>query len=169
MRSIALVLTSVLWLASAADARGVERSPYRHVRSTQEQVENLLDEGTRRSPTFAALRETLESADVIVYVQAVGDLPESLNGRLSFLHAANAKRYLRVDVRRALSRTEMLSTIGHELQHAVEIAGATEVRDDASMAGFYRRVGVSGTTRAGFDTRAAREIGLRVRSELRGV
>jgi hypothetical protein len=168
MRPIAFLLTSVLLLAPGS-ARAVERSPYRHVRSTQEHVEILLDDGTRRSPTFAALRETLESADIIVYVQTVGNLPDSLDGRLAFLHAANGKRYLRIEVRRMLGRAQMLSTIGHELQHAVEIAGATEVRDSASMAGFYRRVGVGGATRAGFDTRAARETGRRVRSELSGV
>jgi hypothetical protein len=165
----AVILTFVLSSLAAPPALAEERSPYRHVRSTQERIQELLDEGSRRSPTFAALRETLESSDVIVYVQAVGSLSAALNGRLAFLRAGNGKRYLRIEVRQELQREQMLSTIGHELQHAVEIAGATEVRDTDSMTGFYRRVGVAGPTPSAFDTLAAREMGRRVRGELRGL
>ena len=151
----------------AAAGRG-DRSPMRHVRSTQPRTEHLLDLGARRSVTFAALRATLEATDVIVYVQMVGDLRPTLDGRLIFLGSSGGHRYLRIDVRNTLPTHDLLSAIAHELQHAVEVAGSVEVRDAKSMAGFYERIGVSRGTRTSFDTQAARETGARVKSELLG-
>ncbi|MGH9313969.1 MAG: hypothetical protein ACRD1S_12335, partial [Vicinamibacterales bacterium] len=130
--------------------------------------EQLLDLGARRSPTFARLRAALEAGDVIVYVQTVSHLSPTLDGRLVFLTTANQKRYLRIDVRGSLPLNDLLATIGHELQHAVEIAGAVDVRDARSMGSFYQRIGVSRRAQTSFDTDAAREAGSRVRSELLG-
>jgi hypothetical protein len=145
-----------------------DRSPFRHVRSTQPRTEQLLDLGARRSPTFARLRATLEATDVIVYVQTVSNLTRRLDGRLVFLSTAGRKRYLRIDIRGSLPLNDRLSAIAHELQHAVEIAGSVDVLDEASLGRFYRRIGVSREARTGFDTHAAREAGARVRSELLG-
>jgi hypothetical protein len=60
--------------------------------------------------------------------------------------------------------------LGHELQHAVEIADAREVTDNDTVAKLYRRIGhelepCQGRRR--FDTAAAREIGDRVLLELK--
>lgn len=145
-----------------------DRSASRHVRSTQPRTEQLLDLGARRSATFAALRATLETTDVIVYVQTIADLRPALDGRLIFLGSSGRHRYLRIDVRNSLTTTDLLSAIAHELQHAVEIAGSVEVRDAKSMGNFYERIGVSRGARTSFDTHAARETGARVKSELLG-
>jgi hypothetical protein len=62
-----------------------------------------------------------------------------------------------------------IATLGHELQHAVEIAEAPEVVDARSLARFYARVGserTSGACRL-FDTQAAVDIGWQVSRELR--
>jgi hypothetical protein len=154
--------------AALAGADRLDRSVGRHVRSTQPRTEQLLDFGARRSATFAALRATLEASDVIVYVQTVGDLRPSLNGRLIFLATSERYRYLRIDVRNSLPTTDLLAAIAHELQHAVEVAGSIDVRDAKSMGSFYERIGVSRGTRTSFDTHAARETGARVKSELLG-
>jgi hypothetical protein len=154
--------------AAAPPAVGGDRSTSRHVRSTQPRTEQLLDLGARRSPTFAALRARLEATDVIVYVQTVGDLRPGLEGRLKFMASSGRHRYLRVDVRNSLPLNDLLSAIAHELQHALEVAEAAEVRDARSMGTFYERVGVSRGARMTFDTHAARETGARVRSELLG-
>lgn len=151
---------------AAADRGG--RSASRHVRSTQPRTEELLDLGARRSRTFAALRASLETTDVIVYVQAVGDLRVNLDGRLRFLSSTGRHRYLRIDVRNSLPTNDLLSVIAHELQHALEVAESAEVRDEKSMGSFYERIGVSRGARRSFDTHAARETGARVKSELLG-
>jgi hypothetical protein len=143
-------------------------SPLRHVRSTQPRIESLLQLGVRRSATFARLRDTLESTDLIVYVQAVPDMRHGLNGRLTFINSTPTKRYLRIDVRCTLTQHDLLATIAHELQHAVEIAGAANVRDTHSMIDFYRRIGLSRRALTGFETSAARKTESRVKTELLG-
>ena len=153
--------------APLAAGRG-DRSPSRHVRSTQPHTEQLLDIGASRSPTFASLRATLEATDVIVYVQTVVHMKPSLDGQLRFLSSSGKYRFLRIDVRASLPTNDLLSAIAHELQHAVEIAGSVDVRDPRSMSTFYERIGVSRGARTSFDTDAARETGARVKSELLG-
>lgn len=166
-----VTVTAIAPLMEAAPlppAAGGDRSSSRHVRSTQPRTEQLLEIGSRRSPTFADLRATLEASDVIVYVQTVPDLRPTLDGRLAFLANTGRHRYLRIDVRNSLTLNDLLSAIAHELQHAVEIAGAVDVRDASSMGRFFERIGVSRGTRTSFDTRAARETGARVKAELLG-
>jgi hypothetical protein len=166
--TITTIATPPLGSAPLPAVADRHRSPERHVRSTQPRTEQLLELGSRRSPTFADLRATLEASDVIVYVQTVPDLRPTLDGRLVFLTSTGRHRYLRIDVRNSLTLNDLLSAIAHELQHAVEIAGAVDVRDASSMGSFFERIGVSRSARTRFDTRAAREAGARVKAELLG-
>lgn len=162
------VATPPMGAAPLAPGGCTDRSPSRHVRSTQPRTEQLLDIGASRSPTFASLRATLEATDVIVYVQTVAHMKPTLDGRLIFLSSTGKYRYLRIDVRASLPPNDLLSAIAHELQHAVEIAGSVDVRDARSMGSFYERIGVDRGARTSFDTDAARETGARVKSELLG-
>jgi hypothetical protein len=141
-------------------------SLFRNVRSTQERTVRMLADGAQRSPTIARLRATLEQSDVIVYVETSRNLAPSIDGRLTLLNAGHGRRYLRIDIRQSLTPREMLAIIGHELQHAVEVAQATDVRDDRSLIALYRRIGVSRDARSHFETHAARAAGSRVRAEL---
>jgi hypothetical protein len=59
----------------------------------------------------------------------------------------------------------MVVTLGHELQHALEVAGASQVVSQATFAAFYARIGQA--HRPGrCETRAARQVALRIRAEL---
>ena len=143
-------------------------SPFRNVRSTQERTLRMLEAGAERSPTIARLRAALEQSDLIVYVQTVRDLKPSIDGRLMLLNAGHGRRYVRIDIRQALGPKEMLAIVGHELQHAVEIAGERDVRDDQSLIELYRRIGVSRDARSHFETLAARAAAAQVRAEIGG-
>jgi hypothetical protein len=59
-----------------------------------------------------------------------------------------------------------MGSIGHELQHAVEVLSTPDVTDTATMYRFYEREGrrVFG----GFETEAAIRAGQNVRAELLG-
>jgi hypothetical protein len=161
-----LALLVVLAASLIAGAAKPDRSPFRHVRATDERVERVLDAGTNRSPTFARLRAALERSDVIVYIQPSPNLPHGVDGRLGFLNAAGSNRYLRIELRNTLGLNQMVVILGHELQHAVEIAGADGVRDESSMIGLYRRIGLSSVAQSHFETNAARAAGWQVRAEL---
>jgi hypothetical protein len=60
----------------------------------------------------------------------------------------------------------MVMMLAHELQHAVEIAKAPEVRNVDAFKRYYARVGIRARFNTGWDTNAAREAALAVRREL---
>ena len=71
-----------------------------------------------------------------------------------------------MQIRADLSRREAIALIGHELQHALEIADATEVRDTTSLVRLYERIGHMSIGEHAYDTEAARDTGRVVRREL---
>ena len=135
------------------------------VRGASPQMSKVIQEGVRRSPTFAGLVAALNRSDVIVYVQAQNGLPAGINGHLSVTPGSKRQRYLRIQVLSSLDTMAMIAVVGHELQHAVEVAAHTEVRDEKSLASLYAQIGIEGE-RGRYDTTAAQATGIRVRKEL---
>ena len=125
----------------------------------------LLKAGNTRSTTFRLLTEAIERSDLIVWVSA-GHLQPA--GQVQFLAATPYSRCVRVAVRLPGLENALVSTLAHELQHAVEIADASEVRDTRSLLRFYERIGWGG--RAGataeVETANAQRTGLKVLNEL---
>ena len=144
-------------------------APDRRVRSADRRIVGLLATGMERSPTFAHLVRALNATDVIVYIEPTRLLPRTLAGRLLLLPRAGEHRYLRIQVRTDLPRSELIALIGHELRHALEVAADPTVRDDRAMLALYQRIGraTPGTLHA-FDTEEAQVAGRRVRFELVG-
>ena len=135
------------------------------VRGASPQMVKLIQDGVRRSPTFAGLVAALNRSDVIVYVQAQNSLPPGINGHLSVTPGNKRHRYLRIQVLSSLDTIEKIAVVGHELQHAVEVAAHSEVRDEKSLASLYAQIGIEGQ-RGRYDTTAAQATGVRVRKEL---
>ena len=93
-------------------------------------------------------------------------LPKDTMGRLTMMPLAGDFRYLRVQIRADLSRREAIALIGHELQHALEIADAAEVRDSTGLIRLYERIGHASSGDHAYDTEAAQDTGRIVRREL---
>ena len=144
-------------------------SPERRVRAPQMRVQSLLEEGLRRSPTFAALLNALARTDVIVYVESSMTLPKDTQGRLTMVPLSGPQRYLRIQIRSDLTRFEGIALIAHEMRHALEIGEAADVRDPRSLIRLYERIGHSSGGEHAFDTDAAQDTGRQVRRELSGV
>jgi hypothetical protein len=72
--------------------------------------------------------------------------------------------WLKVDLRTA--DAELISRMGHELRHALEVIEEPTVRDNGSMFFLYKRIGMhmAGST---IETRAAMTAGRKIRHELR--
>ena len=135
-----------------------------HVRSLEKDADRLMAKGLAKSPTFRRLVLRLEQSDVIVYVRLAWDLPLHIGGRLHFLAVHGESRYLVVDLNRALARSALVALLGHELQHAVEVAEAPDVTSPADLRVLYRRVGIqTGPDR--YDSIAARRAGYDVLRE----
>jgi hypothetical protein len=166
----ALLFTAPTDSPPSPDAPGhaLLTSPARRVRATDARVKQYLLEGFERSATFARLLTTLSASDVIVYIERVMTLPHETMGRLTMVPMASGPRYLRIQIRSDLSVTEAIALIGHEMQHALEVAAAPLVRDSSALIALYQRIGHSSGGEHVYDTDAAQEAGRRVRRELIG-
>jgi hypothetical protein len=159
-----LLLTSSLAFAPLTESAALD-SPYRHVRTQDRSVRHLLERGFRHSPTFGALMARLEHSDVIVYVEEVARLPGALEGRMMMLPTAHGHRYVRIQISLRGTPDESVAVLGHELQHAIEVAQEEAVNDQAKLIALYNRIGRRGGPHV-FDTFAAQEIGRVIRREL---
>ena len=137
-----------------------------HVRSTDPRVHEWLRIGAAESQTFRTLLNTLADSDVIVHVQPVDRLMTA--GQTYFVTATRTVRYVRIEVSFRGSVNDTVALIGHELQHAVEIAQEPRIRDRQALSLFYK--GMPGNSMSGteYDSAAARVIEDRVRREMWG-
>lgn len=166
------ILAALLLLPLAAPpvAAGKDLADPPRVRLLDPRLRSLFEQGKDRSPTFQALVRRLEQSNVVVYIETDPFSDTSFAGRLSFLSAVGGTRYLLIRVAPLPSLIQQLAMIGHELQHAVEVADNPEVVDQDSLWREYMRIGyVSGMVDSGlaFDTHAAIDAGARVAEELR--
>lgn len=164
MRTAIAVVLYALSVAQVDAAPRVMNTSAR-VRSLEEPGRRLLAEGMAKSPTVRALVHRLEQSDVIVYVEVRPDLPAGIGGTTAFAAATPTDRLLRIRLNRFHNQATLISLLGHELRHAVEVAEAPAVRSPESFQTHYRDLGVTlGGGR--LDSRAAQQAGRDVRAEL---
>ncbi|HEY2151120.1 MAG TPA: hypothetical protein VGH34_09940 [Vicinamibacterales bacterium] len=164
-----LLFTFAGGLASAAPAVAQEEwLPPPHVRPAPE-MRALFDEATGRSPTVRGLVNWLEILDVTVYVRTQDVMPRGLLGRAALLSVNGSHRYIVIDVASQRTAIETISTLGHELFHAIEIAREPSIVDPRTLGEFFERAGREtgdADGRRTFETQAAAATGTRVRREL---
>jgi hypothetical protein len=161
-----LLLTTSLALSPADDASAALDSPYRHVRSQDRSVQHLLKRGFTHSVTFRNLMARLEQSDLIIYIEQVPRLPGGLEGRMMIMPSAHGQRYVRIQIALRGAPDDSVAVLGHELQHALEVAQEAWVYDQATLAALYRQIGVYGGGHQVYDTVAAQEVGRIIRREL---
>ena len=95
-------------------------------------------------------------------------LKSSLSGALTWMTRAGGFRYVRATISTDLDVDQMIATVAHELQHAVEVIEDESVIDEAILVALYKRIGqrscAAGPSRLGNRRRAATRA--RVRREL---
>jgi len=164
------ILAASLTAAVSTTAAALEGLPA-VVRSSDPVLNELLAEGYSRSPSFRRLVDGLAETQTLVYVEAgvcaFGHLRACL---LPFVATTDQVRYLRIVVTQPLNlgdRNRLISLIGHELQHALEVAVRPDVVDVTGLLEFARRNGFPLKGRPGSETSAARAAGDAVLDELR--
>jgi hypothetical protein len=163
----ALFLVAPSSVAAALDPVPNPASRSVRVRAADSRSKVLLRVGLQRSETLRALVRQLETRDVIVYIEMQPLLRKRLAGMLTWIASTVEHRYVRISLNPELSTDAAIATLGHELQHALEIANASEVVSDSTMEKFYRAHGeVTRAQTNGWDTEAARVRGDEVRREL---
>jgi hypothetical protein len=136
-----------------------------HVRAVDPVIGPLIAQGIEQSATFRELVAAINASDSYVYVNE-GSCSGSVRACLVAVTANDSARFVwvKVDARRA--DAELISRIGHELRHAIEVIEQPAVRDNDSMFFLYKRIGthVAGST---VETNAAMIADHRIREELR--
>jgi hypothetical protein len=134
-----------------------------HVRGVTPRAVLLLAQGAARSATFRELVEALEASDVIVWVETD---PLGRPSQLRFVGAAPSVRFLRITIDNLLVPDDLLLPwLGHELQHAVELARAPEAASPAGVREYYRRHGLKALD-GSFCTEAVQRVSVVVENEL---
>lgn len=166
-RSIVIwIITLAVTLVAASKARG--QMP--RVRVADPRLARLLAMGYRGSPTLRQIVDRIERSDVIVYIVAQPFEWRRTAGTMQFVTSAGGARYLRITLATQLPASATIGLLGHELQHALEVALEPWVVDGATLETLYRRIGHAYTVGAvpvSYDTERAQEAGRRVLVETR--
>jgi hypothetical protein len=182
MRSLTIRVAGVILIALAcgvspvhagaplsdSEVRAIITSQYRHVRAVDARMGGAIAGGLRRSTTFAQLVLALDRSDVIVYIETARGMPSALAGRMLIAPGPAGQRYLRIQIAAAPRGNELIALVGHELQHALEVAESPGVRDEASLIALYEAIGHGTQGPHRYDTMAAQNAGRKVRLELIG-
>jgi hypothetical protein len=140
-----------------------------HVRATDPRAQEWISAGRSASRTFRTLLNRLSQSDLIVYVEIVDRIIGGAAGHMYFVTATGSARYVRIEVVASGDFGGMVALVGHELQHAVEVADAPRVRDKSTLAMLYLGMSENGLGRTSYDSIAARVTEERVKRELAGV
>lgn len=136
-----------------------------HVRTESADMRQLIEETASRSPTVRELLARLAATDTIVYVEYTPS-PLVPTARTKLVTTASGARFLRIGININAAWADRGPWLGHELQHALEIAERRDIRDENGVRALYRRIGRSHGLDQ-FETDGARNVEWTVRTELR--
>jgi hypothetical protein len=159
----------VLTIAGRAVTMQIDRPPGNresHLRPASDFEAAVINEGRCRSATFRALVQSLQTSDLTVSVLMKRVPDRRVAGGLQFLGATPTDRILRIVLTFPLDRYQRITMLGHELQHAVEVAGVPEIRSKQAFDEFYRAHGIPSQVEGAFETEGARRTELRIQEEI---
>jgi hypothetical protein len=156
---IVFVCLSLTIHASAQQARTIPR-----VRSDNPRLAAAIAQGAERSTTFRRLIEAIDATDGLVYVME-GRCGQGVRACLHMsLELSGKNRLLRILVNpRRAPGCELLGSIGHELQHALEALSNPNAKTSFGLSSFFHQIGPEGPRR--FETPEAIQVGLSVEKE----
>ena len=137
------------------------------VRGVQATSRRLIADSLTRSETIRRLARTIEASDVIVYVDLRRDLASHVVGAMRFVASTTTHRVVRIALNQDYAWPALIAFLGHELQHACELAAARGVNSAERVRAYYRQFGIR-VDRDAYDSREAQAITRRVEAELRG-
>ncbi len=123
-----------------------------------------LGRAISRSSVVRSLVATLEASNVIVHIETVMRMPAGIVGTTRFVTARSGYRYVRIAISADLPHNARTAILGHELQHACEVAAS----DAGDLAGMRQLFTLEGHRIGEFyETASALETEKRIWMELR--
>ena len=152
------MIAAAVVLAATGSARAAERETVGpRVRSSHPYIRAMIEEAAQRSPTFRRLIENIEATDGIVYVEQ-GVCGHHVRACLAMMVTPTGDyRFLRVLIDARQPDWNVMATIGHELQHALEVLENRTITTSEAIYLFYKREGE--TMDDHFETGAAERMG----------
>ena len=155
-----IVVLAVTVVASPSSAG----APQTRVRGADARLDAVISGAAARSQTFRRLVDTILMTDGIVYV-VEGTCGQGVRAcLLPAVTIAGENRLLRIVVDPRKSDEELMGSIGHELQHAIELLSDKGIR--SSTAAILRIRKMCSACGLRFETDAAVKAGDAVRAEL---
>ena len=176
MRKLALlVLTFNVVLAygagplavpSAAEPRPTETRLPRVRSNSPESRRALIGRASDASATFRRLTATIDGTDGLIYVDK-GKCGHGVSACLLLaVQVSGPFRVLRIKIDARRLDCVLMASIGHELQHAIEILSNPQVTDGVGAYALFERIAPGQIPDGGrFETAAATRAGLDVRRE----
>jgi hypothetical protein len=150
---------------TAPRAASLRSSRAFHIRTLDRRIDQWIESGIDRSPTFRVLIGRIGQSDVIAHAEIVERLPRGDLARLVFISSVGHHRYVRIQLVTRPDADEMVALLAHELQHLLEVADTPRVRDNATLAQLYREIGHEWRNGA-YESFAAVRVGHQVGREL---
>jgi len=147
-----------------------EQSPHQQVRTTEPEIQALIDAAIERSPTFRTIVAALNDSDVIVYIETSVSRAARLRGHtVHRIVAEGSHRYVRMRLNPNGAKEQRMAVIAHELHHALEIARVPEAGRSQTAQDLLSRIGSTFGTRCSncYETVEAMNVERTVREELR--
>jgi hypothetical protein len=137
------------------------------LRGTTPAETRIIAELLARSAIARSLAAEIEASDLIVYVELTARVPRG-RAATRMVATTGTARYLRVVLGMMTHPSDRGALLAHELQHAVEIARARDVRDDDGLRRLYAAIGENRRAQYAFETTEARRVAAEVQREITG-
>lgn len=134
------------------------------VRGASDRLTAVIREAAAGSPTFRGVVDQIGHTDGIVYVMD-GGCKRGLHACLLLAMSVMGPHrvlWIHIDPRKA--DRDLMGSIGHELQHALEVLSHRNIRSGSAMTLLYKKE--ASNDGGHFETDAAIKIGNAVRAEL---
>ncbi len=171
VRHLALRVALIAWVGWATAQpvfAGDNTAETVRVRSSDASLAALIDRATAHAATFQRLVATIRRSNGMVHVEA-GTCGHAVRACLQmWMETVGSNRFLRIAIDRKKSDADVdvMGSIGHELQHAVEAPSEPGVINSTSLYFFFKRLAPT-DNQVRFETAAAIRAGKDIRNELR--
>jgi hypothetical protein len=148
-------LALMLLAATRADAGGPQ-DINRHLRPADRTDAALVNESLTRSATVRDLVARLNATDVVTYVTAAPCGQYERDSSIHFVGRSPYQRFMVIKVNDALPLDRQIALVGHELQHALDMAPASWIIDSFRMNQYFALAGWKDSgLKPGFETTTA--------------
>ncbi len=166
--AVITVVTVVMALAvvtGAAVAGPASADP--RLRPAEASAAALVADAVSRSAIVRDLAGRLRGTDVVAYVRVGPCVEGERDSSIHFIGRSRYDRFMVIKINETLSPDRQIALVGHELQHAVDMAQASWITDSARMQQYFLVSGWKlGYPEPGFETFSALQTERKIAQEL---